>query len=83
MDALRQLTPPGTPSPINKLYKEFGYFEPKPDVVTEHVVKLIAKHYETAKRPIVLVDACAARFGMGPIIRHLVETCGIRFFTSE
>ncbi|TXT07242.1 hypothetical protein VHUM_03412 [Vanrija humicola] len=82
LEALRQLTPPGTPSPINKLYKDFGFFEPKPDEVTEHVVKIITRLYEGAQRPIVLVDACAARFGMGPIIRHLVEACGIRFFTT-
>ncbi|KAL1411686.1 hypothetical protein Q8F55_002652 [Vanrija albida] len=82
LDALRQITPPGTPSPINKLYKDLGYFPPKPDSVTEHVVALITRLYAKAQRPVVLVDACAARFGMGPVIRHLVEACGIRFFTT-
>jgi pyruvate decarboxylase len=51
-----------------------GSFSPVPDSAAdaelsgpaEHVVKRIVARYEAAKDPIVLVDACASRFGMAP-----------------
>jgi pyruvate decarboxylase len=46
------------------------------------VVNLITQKYAQAKKPMVLVDACAARFGVGRLVRELVEKCGIRFFTT-
>lgn len=53
------------------------------DDVTKHVVADITKRFADAKRPIVLVDACAGRFGMAKTVRKLVEAAGIRFFESE
>jgi len=53
------------------------------DKMTDHVVELIAKRFAQSQNPIVLVDACASRFGMGPTVRELVEKCGIRFYTSK
>lgn len=52
------------------------------DDVTAYVVEEITKRFGEAKKPIVLVDACAGRFGMGPTVRKLVESCSIRFFES-
>jgi pyruvate decarboxylase len=43
----------------------------------------IARRYAAAKKPIVLVDACAGRFGMAKTVRKLVESCDIRFFESK
>jgi pyruvate decarboxylase len=38
--------------------------------------------FAAASHPVVLVDACCGRFGMQPVVRKLVEGCGIRFFTT-
>ena len=51
--------------------------------MVEHVVAEITERYVKAERPVVLVDACAGRFGMAGEVRKLVESCGIRFFESE
>lgn len=59
------------------------HFDMPSEEVCQHVVDLITQRFADAKRPCVLVDACAARFGVGKLVRHLVETCGIRGFTSE
>jgi hypothetical protein len=56
---------------------------PASDKVTEHVVEEITERYVNAKKPIVLVDACAGRFGVAGEVRKLVEGCGIRFFESK
>ncbi|WRT64753.1 uncharacterized protein IL334_001687 [Kwoniella shivajii] len=52
------------------------------DDVTAHVVQDIAERFKNAKKPVILVDACAGRFGMAGEVRKLVETCGIRFFET-
>jgi pyruvate decarboxylase len=38
--------------------------------------------FAAASHPVVLVDACCGRFGMQAVVRKLVESCGIRFFTT-
>jgi len=38
--------------------------------------------FAAASHPVVLVDACCGRFGMQPVVRKLVESCGIRFLTT-
>jgi pyruvate decarboxylase len=53
------------------------------DEVTAHVVGEITKRFAEAERPIVVIDACAGRFGMAGTVRKLVEGCGIRFFESK
>lgn len=50
--------------------------------VIDHIVALVTERFRKAERPVVLVDACASRFGVGPLVRHMVEACGIRAFTS-
>lgn len=52
------------------------------DEVTEHVVAEITKRFAEASRPIVLVDACAGRFGMAKTVRKLVEGANVRFFET-
>ncbi|KAI9636386.1 thiamine diphosphate-binding protein [Dioszegia hungarica] len=52
------------------------------DEVTAHVVGEITKRFAEAERPIVVIDACAGRFGMAGTVRKLVEGCGIRFFET-
>jgi pyruvate decarboxylase len=51
--------------------------------VSEYVVGEIVQWFQKAERPIVLIDACAGRFGMAGEVRKLVETCKIRYFDSE
>jgi pyruvate decarboxylase len=76
-------TKPGSAAPTNQLFQSTDdHFDAPSEVVTEHVVNLITQKYAQAKKPMVLVDACAARFGVGRLVRELVEKCGIRFFTS-
>ncbi|WWC67969.1 uncharacterized protein I206_101888 [Kwoniella pini CBS 10737] len=52
------------------------------DEVTAYVVEEIAQRFKKAKKPVILVDACAGRFGMAGEVRNLVEGCGIRFFET-
>ncbi|BEI99613.1 hypothetical protein CcaverHIS631_0406560 [Cutaneotrichosporon cavernicola] len=78
-------TPPLNPgsTPTNQLFQSTDdHFDAPPELVTSHVVDVITKKYAAAKRPTVLVDACAARFGVGDLVRELVESCGLRFFTT-
>lgn len=56
---------------------------PPSDDVTQHVVEEITERFAKASKPIVLIDACAGRFGMATTVRKLVEGAGIRFFESE
>ncbi|BEJ14932.1 hypothetical protein CspHIS471_0406990 [Cutaneotrichosporon sp. HIS471] len=73
---------PGS-APTNQLFHNTDdHFDAPPELVTSHVVDVITNKYAAAKRPSVLVDACAARFGVGDLVRELVESCGIRFFTT-
>jgi pyruvate decarboxylase len=53
---------------------------PPPDAVTDHVV---TDRFAKAQKPIVIVDLCAARFGMTDEVRRLVEQSHIRFFASK
>ncbi|GFZ49727.1 pyruvate decarboxylase [Saitozyma sp. JCM 24511] len=46
---------------------------PPPDAVTDHVVREITDRFAKAQKPIVIVDLCAARFGMTDEVRRLVE----------
>lgn len=55
---------------------------PPSEEVSAYVVEQITDRFEKAKKPVVLVDACAGRFGMAGEVRKLVEGCGIRFFES-
>lgn len=56
---------------------------PPPDAVTDHVVREITDRFAKAQKPIVIVDLCAARFGMTDEVRRLVEQSHIRFFASK
>ena len=53
------------------------------DEVTEYVVEEITARFAKAEKPVVIVDACAGRFGMASEVRKLVEGAGVRFFESE
>ncbi|KAL7420001.1 hypothetical protein Q5752_004964 [Cryptotrichosporon argae] len=55
---------------------------PAIDDVTAHVVEAITALYAKAAKPVVIVDACAGRFGMAGEVKKLVETAGIRFFET-
>ncbi|GAA5929418.1 hypothetical protein JCM3775_002336 [Rhodotorula graminis] len=48
----------------------------------DFVVSEIERLWETAKDPIVLVDACAIRFGVGHLVEELVKATGVRWYTS-
>lgn len=77
---------PGSSAPTNALVNLAGQHEVNEaasSAVTDRVVKVITERFAASKNPAVLVDACADRFGVGPTVRKLVETCGIRFYTSE
>jgi pyruvate decarboxylase len=53
------------------------------DDVAKHVVAEITERFAVAKKPIVIVDACAGRFGMASVVRELVEGSKVRYFESE
>ncbi|GAA5949959.1 hypothetical protein JCM21900_005538 [Sporobolomyces salmonicolor] len=48
----------------------------------EFVVKEIQRLWENAKEPIVLIDACAIRYGVGHLVKDLVQATGVKFFTT-
>lgn len=50
--------------------------------VYKHCIDVITRMFEKSKRPIVVVDVCADRFGCGPELKKLVEATGVRFFTT-
>jgi indolepyruvate decarboxylase len=50
---------------------------------TDCVIAQIAKRIDDAKRPALLVDADAQRFGLGALIRELGELAGIPFATMS
>jgi pyruvate decarboxylase len=51
--------------------------------VSDYVVGEIVQRFQKADRPIVLIDACAGRFGMAGEVGKLVEICKIPYFDSE
>lgn len=48
----------------------------------EFVVDEIARLWSKAKEPIVLIDACAIRYGVGHLVRDLIKATGVRFYTT-
>ncbi|GAA5938357.1 alpha-keto acid decarboxylase family protein [Sporobolomyces koalae] len=49
---------------------------------TQFVLKEIQRLFEKAKQPIVLIDACAIRYGVGHLVRDLIRATGVKFFTT-
>jgi pyruvate decarboxylase len=48
----------------------------------EFVVDEIARLWSKAKEPVVLIDACAIRYGVGHLVRDLIKATGVRFYTT-
>ncbi|GAA5828344.1 hypothetical protein JCM11251_006207 [Rhodosporidiobolus azoricus] len=46
------------------------------------VVKEIERLWDEAKEPIILIDACAIRFGVGHLTRDLIKATGVKFYTT-
>ncbi|GAA6020346.1 hypothetical protein JCM11491_000321 [Sporobolomyces phaffii] len=49
---------------------------------TDFVVQEIARLWDEARNPIILIDACAIRYGVGHLARDLVQATGVQFFTT-
>lgn len=48
----------------------------------EDVIDRIVALYEKSEDPVVLVDACASRFGMENVVRKLVEQTDMTFYET-
>lgn len=48
----------------------------------DFVVKNIVDLFKSAERPIILIDACAVRYGVQKLSQELIETAGVPFFTT-
>ncbi|BGP38108.1 hypothetical protein JCM10449v2_002035 [Rhodotorula kratochvilovae] len=48
----------------------------------DFVVSEIERLWESAKDPIIIVDACAIRYGVGHLVEELVKATGVRWYTS-
>ncbi|GAA6014248.1 hypothetical protein JCM10207_006146 [Rhodosporidiobolus poonsookiae] len=48
----------------------------------DFVVGEIERLWEKAKNPIVLIDACTIRFGVGHLVRDLIKATGVKFYTT-
>jgi len=55
---------------------------PSSDVL-KFCIDEIKERFAKSKKPIVIVDICADRFGCGPELKRLVEATEVRFFASE
>ena len=50
--------------------------------VEKHIIAKICDMYSKATKPIILIDACAIRYGVQDLCKQLVEKTGMPFFTS-
>jgi len=50
--------------------------------LTDFVVKQIVELYKNAEKPVILIDACAVRYGVQDLCKQLVEATNMPFFTS-
>lgn len=65
-----------TPITLDSIHKSLH--EPKVDAkVEQSIIKQICQMYEKATKPIVLVDACAIRYGVQDYTRDLIERTGM------
>lgn len=81
--ALRRRTLAGAQEPTNVLFQaQRAPADVTSEEVTQTVVNEITKRFAAAKKPVILVDACAARFGVGPHLKQLVDQCSIRYFST-
>ncbi|GAA5861427.1 hypothetical protein JCM8547_006125 [Rhodosporidiobolus lusitaniae] len=48
----------------------------------DFVVKEIERLWDAAKDPIILIDACAIRYGVGHLVRDLIKATGVKFYTT-
>ncbi|KAJ8296115.1 putative pyruvate decarboxylase C3G9.11c [Rhodotorula toruloides] len=48
----------------------------------QFVVGEIERLWNDAKEPIILIDACAIRYGVGHLVRDLVHATGVKFYTT-
>jgi pyruvate decarboxylase len=55
---------------------------PSSDVL-KFCIDEIKERFRKSRKPIVIVDICADRFGCGPELKRLVEATEVRFFASE
>ncbi|KZO92821.1 pyruvate decarboxylase [Calocera viscosa TUFC12733] len=55
---------------------------PSKEATEAFLVSRIAHAFETAKKPVVLIDACSIRFHVLDTVQKLVEKTGVAFFTS-
>jgi pyruvate decarboxylase len=65
-----------TPLTLESINKSLS----KPEVpadVEKSIIKQICQMYEKASKPIVLVDACAIRYGVQEETRELIEATGM------
>ncbi|GAA6040741.1 hypothetical protein JCM8097_003274 [Rhodosporidiobolus ruineniae] len=67
---------PGALSGGNKAVS--GETQERLEFVTNEVQRL----WEEAKDPVVIVDACAIRYGAGHLVRQLVEATGVRWYVT-
>ena len=57
-------------------------FEPASDKSLQHAVAAVVALYEKAQKPLVLIDACAVRFGVQQQALDLIEATRVPFVTS-
>ncbi|GAA98499.1 uncharacterized protein L969DRAFT_76081 [Mixia osmundae IAM 14324] len=67
-----------TPQSIHKHLTTSSVSEKMEDFVVNEIGKL----FKASQRPIVLIDACAVRFGVQDLAKQLIEATDITFFTT-
>ncbi|BGP57327.1 hypothetical protein JCM8202_002704 [Rhodotorula sphaerocarpa] len=48
----------------------------------DFVVSEVARLWHQAKEPIILIDACAIRYGVGHLVQDLIKATGVKFYTT-
>ncbi|GAA5839647.1 hypothetical protein JCM11251_003568 [Rhodosporidiobolus azoricus] len=93
VDATRLATPLTSPSSVGPTVNlaTSGELEMLPTGKTvgqetreklDYVVAEIEQLWEEAQDPIIIVDACAIRYGAGHLVRELVKATGVRWYTT-
>lgn len=54
--------------------------DPHVDQVNEQVLGEIVKRFDAAKKPVILADLYAERYGLRSVVRELVARTGVKAF---
>mgnify|MGYP003876100801 CR=1 FL=1 len=83
IDASRLQTPLfPLPGPLDERLPNGKMLKHETQERLDFVVSEIERLWDVAEDPILIIDACAIRFGAGHLVEELVKATGVRWYTS-